>query len=105
MASKIVTILIFSNGDKHFDLDVKQSGGSILLVSNFTVAGDARKGRRPSLDAAAAPEVASPMFDRFVQLVREQGVDVQTGKFGADMLVHIVNDGPVTFILDSRKSR
>ena len=105
IAAKIVTLRIFPNGEKHFDLDVKQVGGSILLVSNFTVAGDTRKGRRPSLDGAASPDVASKMFEQFVQAVRNQGVEVQTGRFGADMEVHLVNDGPVTFILDSRTSR
>jgi D-tyrosyl-tRNA(Tyr) deacylase len=102
MAGKLATLRIFRNGDKHFDLDVSQVAGSILLVSNFTVAADARKGRRPSLDNAAPPAEAEGLFNEFVDLVRATGVPVQTGRFGASMEVSLVNDGPSTFILDSR---
>jgi len=106
-AQKLVTLRIFrsAGGEKHFDLDVKQSGGSILLVSNFTVAGATRYGRRPSLDAAASPEDGRRLFDELVKAVTATGIPVATGEFGADMLVNIANDGPVTFLLDSREAR
>ncbi len=102
--SKLVSLRIFPSGDKHFDLDVREIGGSILLVSNFTVAADARKGRRPSFDSAAPPQIAERMFERFVDAVRATGVPVQTGRFAADMRVSLTNEGPATFIIDSRLS-
>ena len=105
MAQKLATIRIFPNGEKYFDQDVKTICGGILLVSNFTVAADTGSGRRPSLSAAASPAVALPLFNDLLAAVRAQGVAVETGQFGADMLVDLVNDGPVTFILDSRESR
>ena len=101
MASKIVTLRIFRNGEKHFDVDVKQIGGSILLVSQFTLAADASQGRRPSFSGAAPPAEAEKLFDRFIRLVQETGVPVQTGKFGANMQVSLINDGPATFSLRS----
>ena len=103
MAAKIAALRIFRSGDgsKHFDRDVKEIGGSILLVSNFTVSAATRQGRRPSLDRAADPAVAEAMFHKFVAAVRAQGVPVATGKFAADMKVILTNDGPATFILDS----
>jgi D-aminoacyl-tRNA deacylase len=104
MAQKLVSLRIFRNGDKAFDRDVREIGGSILLVSNFTVAADARKGRRPSFDPAAPPQVAEGMFAQFVEAVRATGVPVATGRFAADMLVSLVNDGPATFLLDSRQT-
>lgn len=102
-AAKIAGLRIFrdAGGEKHFDRDVREVGGSILLVSNFTVSAATRQGRRPSLDRAAEPAVAQPMFEKFVEAVRRQGVNVQTGRFAADMKVSLVNDGPATFILDS----
>ncbi len=103
MADKLATLRIFRNADKHFDIDIRQSGGSILLVSNFTVAAATRKGRRPSFDAAAPPETGRQLFDQFAQLVRDTGIPTATGQFGADMSVPLTNDGPVTFLLDSRK--
>ena len=100
-ASKLVALRIFrsSDGSKHFDRDVRDVGGTVLLVSNFTVAAETRKGRRPSLDAAADPARARELFERFVSLVHAQGVEVQSGEFGGDMRVSLVNDGPATFIL------
>jgi D-tyrosyl-tRNA(Tyr) deacylase len=102
-AAKIVSLRIFRNGDKHFDLDVKQIGGSILLVSNFTVAGETRKGRRPGLEGAAPPEKGRELFDEFVEAVRRTGVPVATGQFGADMKVSLTNYGPVTFLVQNPK--
>lgn len=101
LAQKLVTLRIFRNGDKHFDLDVTQVNGSILMVSNFTVAAETRKGRRPSLDAAARPERGQVLFDHLVQCVQSLGVNVATGRFGANMQVHLVNDGPATFVVQT----
>ena len=100
-AAKLATLRIFRNGDKYFDHDVKQINGSILLVSNFTVAADTSQGRRPSLNNAAPPEIGRAFFDKLVSAVRAQGVPVETGRFGAEMEVEILNDGPVTFIVES----
>jgi D-tyrosyl-tRNA(Tyr) deacylase len=83
---------------------VREVAGALLLVSNFTVSADARKGRRPSFDGAAPPPIAEKMFAQFVEIVRATGVPVQTGIFAADMLVSLTNDGPATFILDSRQT-
>jgi D-tyrosyl-tRNA(Tyr) deacylase len=105
MVNKIAGLRIFRTGEKHFELDVRQVNGSILLVSNFTVAGQTRKGRRPSLDQAAPPTVAEGRFEEFVKAMRQTGIPTETGVFGGDMQVSLVNDGPVTFILDSRESR
>jgi D-tyrosyl-tRNA(Tyr) deacylase len=102
MAAKLTGLRVFRNGEKHFDRSVTETGGAILLVSNFTVAADTRKGRRPSLDAAAAPEQARALFDALVTAIRAAGVTVATGEFGGDMRVALVNDGPATFIVDSR---
>jgi D-aminoacyl-tRNA deacylase len=101
-ANKLVGLRIFRNGDKHLDLDVKQTGGSVLLVSNFTVAGETRRGRRPSLDGAAPPEKGRELFDLLVGTVKQLGVPVATGEFGANMKVSLTNDGPITFLVRSR---
>lgn len=108
-AAKLAALRIFRSaadgaagaGVKHFDRDVREVGGAILLVSNFTVAASTRQGRRPSLDRAAEPAVAAAMFARLVEATRAQGVPVETGRFAADMEVALVNDGPATFLLDS----
>ena len=100
-AAKLVGLRIFRTDGKHFDKDVKEIGGSILLVSNFTVAASTRQGRRPSLDGAAEPAVAAAMFQKLVEATRRQGVPVETGRFAADMKVSLIHDGPATFILDS----
>ncbi|HTL28226.1 MAG TPA: D-aminoacyl-tRNA deacylase [Tepidisphaeraceae bacterium] len=102
IAQKLATLRIFRQGDKYFDADVSQIGGSILLVSNFTVAAETRQGRRPSLSAAAEPEKAQQLFDDVVGAVRALGVRTETGQFRASMLVSLTNDGPVTFIVDSK---
>ena len=105
MARKLVGLRIFRNGDKSFDWDVLQARGAILLVSNFTVAAATSHGRRPSFDAAADAAKGEKLVSALVEAVRAAGVEVQTGRFGADMRVHLVNDGPVTLILDSGESR
>jgi D-tyrosyl-tRNA(Tyr) deacylase len=102
-SGKLAGLRIFPKDDRNFDLDVKQIGGSILLISNFTVAADAQKGRRPSLALAAEPATANALFERLIQSLRDLQIPVQTGRFGADMRVQLTNDGPVTFILDSRR--
>ena len=99
MANKLVSLRIFRNADKHFDLDIRQAGGSMLLVSNFTVSANTAEGRRPSFDAAAPPDAARPLFERLIDAVRATGVEVQIGTFGADMRVQSINDGPATFIV------
>ena len=104
-ATKLAGLRIFRNGDKYFDADVRQVGGSILLVSNFTVAADTRGGRRPSFIAAAETDRGRELFDQLVAAVRALGVPVETGRFGADMLVSIVNDGPVTVIVESAQGK
>jgi D-tyrosyl-tRNA(Tyr) deacylase len=101
MAAKLAGLRIFQNADKYFDLDIKQISGGMLLVSNFTVAAETGKGRRPGLSNAAPPEQARILFDTFVEALRAQGVQVETGRFGAEMSVEIVNDGPATFIVRS----
>jgi D-aminoacyl-tRNA deacylase len=103
-ADKLIALRLFRDpaSDKHFELDVRQVGGSILLVSQFTLAADARKGRRPSFDAAAPPEQARQTFDELVRQVAATGIPVATGQFQADMQVTLTNDGPVTILLDSR---
>jgi D-tyrosyl-tRNA(Tyr) deacylase len=101
-ARKLVELRLFPNREKAFDVDLKSAGGSLLLVSNFTVAAGTRQGRRPSFDAAADAQKGEQLFSGLVEAVRSTGVSVQTGRFRADMKVHLINNGPVTVILDSR---
>jgi D-tyrosyl-tRNA(Tyr) deacylase len=101
MAEKCANLRVFPGERGHFEVSVLERKGEILAVSQFTLYGDCRKGRRPSLSEAAAPEKAEPLFDRFVDELRGRGVRVETGRFGALMKVSLVNDGPVTFILDT----
>jgi D-tyrosyl-tRNA(Tyr) deacylase len=100
LASKIATLRIFDDEAGKLNRSVLDVGGSILVVSQFTLYGDARKGRRPSYDQAAPPEAAEPLIRRLVELLEAQGVPVQTGIFRAHMLVEIHNDGPVTILLE-----
>ncbi len=101
LARKIAGLRIFEDVAGKFNLALSDVGGAVLVVSQFTLYGDARKGRRPSFTAAARPEQAEPLCDRFVDLLRGEGLRVQTGVFGAIMAVHLVNDGPVTLWLDT----
>lgn len=103
MARKLVGLRIFRNGDKNFDSSIEQTGGSLLVISNFTVAAATRHGRRPGLDAAADPQSGKRWFDELIVALRATGVRVETGQFGADMQVELINDGPVTVLLDSGK--
>lgn len=100
LAEKIVSLRIFNDADGKMNRDLAEAGGGILVVSQFTLYGDCRKGRRPSFVAAAAPEVAIPLYEEFVKWVRARGVPTETGRFGAMMRVELVNDGPVTLILE-----
>lgn len=99
-APKIAGLRVFSDADGKFNLALKDVGGKVLLISNFTLCGDARKGNRPSFMGAALPEPARELFDALAKQLREQGVGVEAGVFGADMRVWVENDGPVTLILD-----
>ena len=100
MADKIVGLRVFTDHEGKMNLALPDVQGSVLVISQFTLYGDAAKGRRPSFIDAARPEVAIPLYERFIALLRERGIEVQTGEFGADMQVEIHNDGPVTILLD-----
>jgi D-tyrosyl-tRNA(Tyr) deacylase len=100
MADKIVGLRIFPDDEGKMNRSAQEIGGGLLVVSQFTLYGDARKGRRPSFVDAARPEVAIPLYERFVDLLRATGLPVGTGEFGAMMDVELVNDGPVTLILE-----
>jgi D-tyrosyl-tRNA(Tyr) deacylase len=102
MADKIVNLRIFTDSAGKLNRSLLDCGGQLLAVSQFTLLGDCRRGRRPSFTQAAAPAVGVELFDRFVEACRAQGVRTETGRFGADMAVDLVNDGPVTLILDSK---
>lgn len=102
LADKIVGLRIFADADDKMNLGVADVGGGVLVVSQFTLYGDCAKGRRPSFIAAAPPEIAIPLYEAFVNAVKAQGVPVATGRFGAMMQVELVNDGPVTLIVDAR---
>ena len=104
MAEKVLNLRIFEDEDGKMNRSVVEREGAILAVSQFTLFGDCRKGRRPGFSDAARPEVAVPLYERVVALFGEAGVPVETGVFQADMKVSLVNDGPVTLLLDSRKT-
>ena len=103
IAAKILELRVFEDADGRMNRSVVQTGGAVLAVSQFTLLGDCRKGRRPSLDGAATPAIARPLYDDVVRALRESGVTVATGVFQAAMDVELVNHGPVTLLLDSRK--
>ena len=100
MADKIAGLRLFGDADGKMNLALADVGGSVLVVSQFTLYGDAAKGRRPSFIDAARPEVAIPLYERFVALLRDRALPVETGEFGAMMDVELVNDGPVTLWLE-----
>ena len=104
MAEKVPNLRIFEDEEGKMNRSLKDVGGAILAVSQFTLYGDARGGRRPSFIAAARPEVANERYEQLVAAWREQGIPVETGRFRADMQVALVNDGPVTILMDSTKA-
>jgi len=100
VARKVVLLRVFDDEDGKMNRSVRDEGGEVLAVSQFTLYGDVRRGRRPSFTEAARPEIAEPVFDTFVAGLRAEGVRVETGRFGAKMAVELVNDGPVTLVLE-----
>lgn len=104
LAGKVAGLRVFEDDDGRMNRDLQQANGAALVVSQFTLLGDCRKGRRPSFVAAAAPETANSLYQSFVAELRGLGVHVETGTFQAHMDVELVNDGPVTLLLDSRKT-
>jgi D-tyrosyl-tRNA(Tyr) deacylase len=102
MAARVARLRIFENEDGKLDLAVRDTGGEVLVVSQFTLIADSKrqKGTRPDFSKAARPEVAKPLCERFCEALRELGVPVETGVFGARMEVELVNDGPVTIVLE-----
>ena len=100
LANKVLNLRIFEDELGKMNRSILEVGGQLLAVSQFTLYGDTRKGRRPGFDAAALPEQAKPLFEQFVEMLRQSGLMVETGRFGAHMEVSLINDGPVTFILE-----
>ena len=104
LADKVVQLRIFPDEARRMNRSLLEARGSLLVVSQFTLYGDCRKGRRPSFDHAAPPEQARALYDYFVQHLKLSSIAVETGVFQAEMEIHLINDGPVTFILDSKRS-
>ena len=102
LLAKLLKLRIFSDEAGKMNLDLPAVGGSLLAISQFTLLGDVRKGRRPSFTSAMAPDPARELFERFVALSAERGIRVETGRFRAEMAVELVNDGPVTILLDTK---
>lgn len=102
LAGRVAGLRVFPDAAGKLNLSLTDTGGAVLAVSQFTLLADTSRGRRPGFEPAAPPDEALPLFETFVQALRDQGVPVQTGRFGASMEVELVNDGPVTLILESR---
>jgi D-tyrosyl-tRNA(Tyr) deacylase len=100
LSEKITSLRLFPDAQGRMNLDLREHGGAMLVVSQFTLYGDARKGRRPSFIGAAPPELARALYHEFIVLLRAQGITVETGEFGAHMDVELINDGPVTLWLE-----
>lgn len=99
MAERVLSYRLFSDEEGKMNRDIRDVQGELLVVSQFTLAADTRKGRRPSFSSAAVPEEGRRLYLQFVDALKEKGLPVATGEFGADMQVHLINDGPVTFML------
>ncbi len=104
IADKIIGLRVFEDPEGKMNISLAEAGGSILLVSQFTLLGDARHGRRPSFSNAERPEIAEPLLLNLIDRLRDAGIHVETGRFRTDMVVTLKNDGPVTILLDSRKT-
>jgi D-tyrosyl-tRNA(Tyr) deacylase len=102
LAEKVAGLRIFNDAEGKMNRDLVEVGGAMLIVSQFTLYGDCRKGKRPSFIDAASPSIAIPLYETFINSVKALGIRVAEGRFGADMKVELVNDGPVTLIVDSR---
>ena len=105
LAGKATELRIFPDGEGRMNLSLAEIGGEVLAVSQFTLAGSTRKGRRPSFDGAEEPSAAASLFEDLIARIRQKGFRVETGVFQAEMSVHINNEGPVTFVLESRRAR
>lgn len=104
LAEKVAGLRVFEDAEGKLNLAITDVGGAVLAVSQFTLYGDVRRGRRPGFDRAGRPEEAEPLYERFVAQLRQRGVQVATGRFRTHMQVELVNDGPVTILLDSEKT-
>ena len=100
---KVLNLRIFEDENEKMNLSLKDVGGELLVVSQFTLYGDCRKGRRPSFSSAARPEVATKLYEEFIEKARKEGIATKTGQFGAHMMVDLTNDGPVTILLESNR--
>ena len=103
LVQKLINLRVFEDENEKMNLSLKDVGGELLVVSQFTLYGDCRKGRRPSFSSAARPEVATKLYEEFIEKARKEGIVTKTGQFGAHMMVDLTNDGPVTILLESRK--
>ena len=103
LSEKILNLRIFEDENGKMNLSLMDIKGEVLIISQFTLYGDCRKGRRPSFDKAGLPDEAKKLYERFIEVCGESGLKIQTGIFGADMKVSLLNDGPVTLMLDSKK--
>lgn len=105
LASKCVSLRVFTDETDKMNLALQDIGGELLLISQFTLYGDCRKGNRPNFMKAAKPDVAKPLYEHFIEECKKSGIPVQTGEFGADMQVRLCNDGPVTILMDTAEMR
>ena len=103
LVEKILNLRIFEDENEKMNLSLKDINGELIVVSQFTLYGDCRKGRRPNFTGAAKPDLANNLYEEFIQKAKKENIDVGTGKFGANMMVELINDGPVTMLIDSQK--